>query len=192
MLKMTEIELELISDIDMYLFVEKGMRGGISNIAKRFSKANNKYMQSYDDKKPSKYITYLDANNLYGWAMSQYLPYGEFRWLNQKEIDKFCLNSIGKNSSIGYILEVDLEYPDESNELHNDYPLAPEKPKISHNMFSNNCSSIVNEYDRKIGGTNKLVPNLGNKNKYVLQCRNLQLYLSLGMKLTEVLKILKF
>ena len=69
MLKMTEIELELISDIHMYLFIEKVMRGGISYIAKRFSKANNKHMKCYDDKKPSKYITYLDANNLYGWAM---------------------------------------------------------------------------------------------------------------------------
>ena len=123
MLEMTEIELELISDIDMHLFVERGMRGGISYIAKRHSRANNKY---YDDKKPSKYIMYLDANNLYGWAMSQYLPYSEFKWLNQKEIDKFCLNSIGENSSDGYILEVDLEYPDKLHELHSGYQLAPE------------------------------------------------------------------
>ena len=79
MLKMIEIELELISDIDIYLFIEKGMKGGISYIAKRFRKANNEYMQSYDDKNPSKYITYLDASNLYGWVMSQYLPYSEFK-----------------------------------------------------------------------------------------------------------------
>ena len=79
MLKMIEIELEFISDIDIYLFIEKGMKGGISYIAKRFRKANNEYMQSYDDKKPSKYITYLDASNLYGWVMSQYLPYSEFK-----------------------------------------------------------------------------------------------------------------
>ena len=100
MLKMTEIRLELISDIDMYLFVEKGIRGDISYIAKRFSKANNKHMQSYDDKKPSKYIINLDENNLYGWAMSQYLPYSGFIWLSLKEIDKFCLNSIDENSFI--------------------------------------------------------------------------------------------
>ena len=100
MLKMTEIRLELISDIDMYLFVEKGIRGDISYIAKRFSKANNKYMQSYDDKKPSKYIINLDENNLYGWAVSQYLPYSGFKWLSLKEIDKFCLNSIDENSFI--------------------------------------------------------------------------------------------
>ena len=124
---MTGIELELISDIYMYLFVEKRMRGRISYIAKRYSKANNKYMKSYDNKKPSKYITFLDANNLYGSTMSQYLPYSRFKQLNQKEIDKLCLNSIGENSSDGYILEVDLKYADELHELDNDYPLALEK-----------------------------------------------------------------
>ena len=88
MLKMTGIELELILDIDMHLFIEKGMRGGISYIAKRSSKANNKYMQSYDTNKPSRFITYLDTNNLYGSVMSQYLPYSGFKWLNKKEIDE--------------------------------------------------------------------------------------------------------
>ena len=125
MLKMTVIELEIISDIDMHLFIEKGMRSGISYIAKRQSKANNKYMKDYDGSEESVYIIYLDANNYYGWAMIQYLPYGRFKWFSKKEIDEFDLNSISKNSSIGYILEVDLEYPSELHDLHNDYPLAP-------------------------------------------------------------------
>ena len=107
MLKMTGIELDLISDIDMHLFIEKRMRGGISCIAKRHSKANNKYM-CYDSSEEIKYFTYIDGNNLYGWSMSQYLPYSGFKSLNQKEISDFCLNSISENSSIGYILEVDL------------------------------------------------------------------------------------
>ena len=127
MLKMTKIELDLISDIDMHLLIEKRMRGGISYIAKRYSKANNKYMESYNSSKGSKYITYLDANNLYGWAMSHYFPYDIFKWLNQKKICDFCLNSISENNSICYILEIDLEYPSKLHELHNDYPLAPEK-----------------------------------------------------------------
>ena len=100
MIKKTGIELEVVSDTDMHLFIEKGMREGISYIAKRFSKGNNKSMQFYDDKKPSKFIMYLDKNNLYGWAMSQYLPYGGFKWLNQKEIDKFDVKSISENGSI--------------------------------------------------------------------------------------------
>ena len=107
---------------------------------------------------------------------SQYLPYSGFKWLNKKEIDKFCLNSISENRSDGYILEVDLEYPDELRGLHNDYPLAPEKLEISHNILLKYCSDIANECGMKIGGVNKLVPNLGKKSKYVLHYRNLQLY----------------
>ena len=166
MLKMTGIELDLTSDIDMHLFIKKGKRGGIFYIAKRHSKADNKYMECYDSGKESKYITYLITNNLYGRAMSQYLLYSGFKWLNQKEISDFCLNSISENSSIGYILEVDLEYPSELHELLNDYLLAPEKLEISQNMLSNYCFSIANEYGIKVGGVIKLVPNLGNKTKY--------------------------
>ena len=92
MLKVTGIKLDLISDTDMHLFIEKVMRGGISYISKRYSKANNKYMKCYDSNEESKFIMYFDANNLYGWAMSQYLPYSEFKWLNKKEINRFCLN----------------------------------------------------------------------------------------------------
>ena len=100
MLKMTGIELELISDIDMYLFIEKGTRGCISYIAKRDSKANNNYMTDYDSSEESKFIVYLDAKNLYGGAMSQYLTYGGFKWLSQTEIDKFYVNLINVTLSI--------------------------------------------------------------------------------------------
>ena len=110
MLKMTGIKLEKISDIDKYLFIEKGLRGGISYIVKRYAKANNKYMIDYDSEKPLTFINYLDTNNLYGWTMSEYLPYEKFKWL--KNIDKFDVMSINEKSDTGYIFEVDLEYPD--------------------------------------------------------------------------------
>ena len=135
---------------------------------------------------------YLHPNNSYGCAMSLYLPYSRFKWLNRGEIDRFDVNSIGKNSSDGYILEVDLEYSAELHELHNYYLLALEKLEISHNMLSNYCSNIANKYDIKMGGVNKLVPNLDNKSKYVLHYRNLQLFLSLGIKLVSVHRGLKF
>ena len=145
-------------------------------------------MQSYDDNKPSKLITYLDANNLYGWAMGQYLPHGGFKWVNKKKIiDKFCFNSIGENSPTGYISQVDLQYLDESHELHNDYPSAPEKLEISDNMLSNYCGNIGNEHGIKIGGINKLVSNLGGKCYKILSCT-----LSLGIKLVKINKIIKF
>ena len=98
MLKMTNIKLELMTDIDMFQFIEKGMRGGVSYIAHRYGKANNKYMKEYDEKAPSKYIMYLDANNLYGWVMSQYLPTGGFRWMTEKQISKLDLAKYNENS----------------------------------------------------------------------------------------------
>ena len=140
MLKMTGVKLEKISDIDKYLFIEKGLRGGISYIAKRYSKANNKYTKHYDLSKPSAFITYLDINNLYGWAMSGYLPYGRFTCL--KNVDNFDLNSISEKTRIGYILEVDLQYLDELHVLHNDYPLAPEKLAIPHEILSDYCKKL--------------------------------------------------
>ena len=108
MLKMTDIKLELMVDIDMFQFIEKGMRGGISCIANRYGKANNVYMKIYDEKAPSKYIMYLDACNLYGWAMSQYLPTGGFRWMTDKEIKRIDLGKYKADGKKGLISEVDL------------------------------------------------------------------------------------
>ena len=114
-----------ISNIGMYLFIEKGLRRGISYICKRYSKANNKYVKIYDPTKLSKFILDLDMNNLYRWGLSQYLPYGGFKWL--KNVNDFNVNSISEKNSIGYILEVVLEYLNELHRLHNDCWLAPEK-----------------------------------------------------------------
>ena len=105
----------------MHLFIEKGMVGGISYIAKRYSIANIKYMADYDSSEEGIFIIYLDVNNLYGWAMSKYLPYGTFKWISNEEIKNFDVNSINENSLHGYILEADLEYPDELHDFHNDY-----------------------------------------------------------------------
>ena len=142
MLKMTDIKLELMTDIDMFQFIEKGTRGGISHIANRFGVANNKYMKEYNKEKPSKYIMYLDADNLYGYAMSQYLPTGGFKWLTEKQIDKIMKKTILSDNKKGYILEVDLEYPEELHERQNDYPLAAEKMKVTNDMLSPYCKTI--------------------------------------------------
>ena len=116
-------------------------------------------------------------NNLDVWAMSGYLPYGGFKWL--KSLDNFDVNSISEKSPVGYILEVDLEYPDELHVLHNNYPLAPEKIAIPYDMLSDYCEKIADEYGIKDGGLKKLVPDLGNKTKYIVHYKNLSLYLSL-------------
>ena len=147
MLKMTKIKLELTTDIDMFQFIEKGMRGGVSYIANRYGKANNKYMKEYDENEPSKYITYLDANNLYGWAMSQHLPTGNFKWMTDKEIDRIDLRKYKEDSKRGFILEVDLEYPQELHDLHNDYLVCPEKVRVSNDMLSGYCKKIAEKYN---------------------------------------------
>ena len=152
-LKMTNVELELLTDIDMLLMIEKGIRGGVSMISNRHGKANNKYMgESFIDAMISTYIMYLDANNLYGWAMSKPLPTHGFKWMKVDELETWELYPC--------ILEVDLEYPKNLHDLHNDYPLAPEQ-------------IMVNK-------TSKLIPNLGDKKKYVLHYENLKQYLKLG------------
>ena len=192
MLKMTNIKLELITDVDMFLFIEKGLRGGISYIVNRHGKANNKYMKEYDEKAPSKYIMYLDANNLYGWAMSQYLPTGGFRWMTEKQIDKINFSKYKEDSDKGFILEVNLEYPKELHNLHNDYPLGPEKVKVTNKMLSKYCKKISDKYNISTGLVYKLIPTLGDKEKYVLHYRNLQLYTDLGLKVTKVHRVLEF
>ena len=147
-------------------------------------------MKTYDQTKPSKYIAYLDMNTLYCWAMSVCLPYVWFKWL--KHVDNFDVNSISKNNPVGYIFEVDLEYPDGLHVLHNDYPLVPEKLAIRYDMLSDYCKNIADEYEIKVGDVKKLIPHLSNKLNYVLHYRNLQLHLSLGMKLTKIHRVLKF
>ena len=122
--------------------------------------------------------------------MSEYLPYGEFKCL--KNVDELDVMSINEKSDEGYILEVDLKYLNELHELHNDYPVAPEKRAVTNNILSNYCKIIADKCDRKVGDVKKLIPNLGNKTKYVVHYRNIQLQLSLGMKLTKIHRVLKF
>ncbi|KAE9523187.1 hypothetical protein AGLY_016420 [Aphis glycines] len=126
MLRMTKVKLDLLTDIDQILMFESGIRGGLSQCSQRYSKANNKYMgDKFKKKEESIFLQYLDANNLYGWAMSKYLPTGDFKWVNN--LNNFDVMGISDESPKGYILEVDLSYSKELHDLHSDFPLAPEK-----------------------------------------------------------------
>lgn len=192
MLRMTDVTLELLTDIDMYLMWERGIRGGISMISNKYGKANNKYLNNYDPAQPSKYITYLDANNLYGWAMSQPLPYGEFDWLLDEQITNFNVNDIPNESDVGYVLEVDLEYPTTLHNTHSDYPLAPENLTVNDDMLSPFSRRLKEELDIKGRASSKLVPNLQNKTKYIVHYKNLKFYLDQGMVLTKIHRALQF
>ena len=174
-LKMTNINLELLSDPNMLLMFEKGIRGGISMISNRYGKANNKYMgKNFNKNELNKYLMYLDANNLYGRAMSEKLPIHSFKWLSSGEMERLFNNQVvqiwKKNPCI---LEVDLEYPEDLHDLHNDYPFCPEKVE---------CKNRVE----------KLIPNLRNKTKYVIHYKNLIQCLKAGLKLKKIHRGIKF
>ena len=174
-LKMTNINLELLSDPNMLLMFEKGIRGGISMISNRYGEANNKYMGNrFNKNKLSKYLMYLDANNLYGCAMSEKLPIHSFKWLTSGEMEKLFNNRVVQVwEKTPCILEVDLEYPENLHDLHNDYPFCPERVE---------CKN----------GVEKLIPNLRNKTKYVIHYKNLIQCLKAGLKLKKIHRGIKF
>ena len=170
-LKTTGQTLELLHDYDMLMMYERGVRGGITHISKRYAEANNKYMKTYDPKKPSKYIQYLDANNLYGWAMSQPLPTHGFKWVKNITKEK-VFDILEQGGSRGYIFDVDLEYPKHLWETHNDYPLAPVPTKVD--------------------GVEKLISHFRPKKDYVIHYKNLKQYLNMGMELKAVHRAISF
>ena len=177
------IKLELLTDKDMLLMFEKGIRGGITQAVHRYAKANNKYMgKQYNPEEESSYLQYLDANNLYGWAMSRALPQGGFKWVDNtgmftaERIAKMVKNADRRTknlqNSTGYLLEVDVEYPEELHDAHNDLPFLPEK--------------------KELGGVTKLVPNLHDKEKYVVHMSDLDQALKHGLILKKVHRVIKF
>ena len=157
----------------MLLTVEEGIRGGICHSVHRYAKANNKYVDNYDESKESLYIQYLDANNLYGWAMSQKLPINNFKWLKDvSRINEEFIKNYNENSSKGYFFEVDVKYPKKLHDSHSDLPFLPKRIKID------KCK--------------KLVCDLHNKKKYVVYITSLKQALNHGLKLKKVHRIIEF
>jgi hypothetical protein len=178
------------SQLDMLEFIEQNMRGGISIISHRHAIANNKYMKNFDKNQKSSFIMYLDANNLYGWAMSQLLPIGKYRWANPEDFDLKKIMNLSEKSKKGYIFEVDINIPKEKHDYFNSYPPCPES---TYGYYSKHTQDIMDLYDINQGSqVKKLIPNLNNKTKYVTHYRNLQLYLSLGCELVKIHRVLEF
>jgi hypothetical protein len=172
MLKYTRITFELLTDIDMVMFIERGIRGGLSQCSHRYAQANNKYMHSYDLSKPSSYLMYYDVNNLYGHSMCQPLPYGGFRWLEDAE--NFDVSAIAPDSTTGYILEVDLTYSKELHDQHADLPFCP-------------------SHDKPPGSQQKkLLATVYDKKRYVIHYRNLQQCMQHGLQLVKIHRVLQF
>ena len=183
---------------DMLDMIKSNMRGGISMISNRYAKANNPYMSDYDESVERSYITYQDANNLYGWAMSQYLPVGDYKWENIASWNNLWntpekltqrILELDDEGERGYIFEVDLDYPVELHDKHSDYPLAPEATSFDASPF---MDTIAEKLESKPVKTTKLVPNLCDKSKYVVHYRNLKFYLKEGLKLKKVHRVMSF
>ena len=191
-LKMGNLELELISDPDMHMFVERGIRGGSSVVCQRYAKANIPDTTDYDPAKPASHIIYWDANNQYGWAMSQCLPISGFKWREpsgdlERDLNHFVVNR-EDDADEGCILEIDAEYPNELHDEHNDYPLAPEHLTIDTEMLSEEQQQMIQNHC----SYKKLVQNLGNKRNYILHYRNLKTYIKMGLNVTKIHRVLEF
>ncbi|XP_063835691.1 uncharacterized protein LOC135084888 isoform X1 [Ostrinia nubilalis] len=176
MLMKTGVELELLTDVEMVTFMGKLRRGGIAHCTRRHAVANNKYLPDYDEWERDNFIMYYDANNLYGWAMSQPLPYGGFKWVKDCTVKwvKTKVLTLPVDSNVGYFLEVDLKYPKELHDSHADYPFCPEKKKVP------DCDD------------DRLVADLTSKTRYTLHHSYLIQCLKNGLKLEKVHRVLKF
>jgi len=194
MLKYTGVQLELLTDPDMLYFFMEGIRGGLSVISKRYVKANNRYMRDYDSSQESSYLIPVDANNLYGGAMSFNLPYGNFKWCNEKELEYLLthIHEIQDESDKGYSLRVDLEYPKELHDKHNDFPFLPEHKEIKKEMLSNYQGRMMNKSLGSIYKTPKLTANLYDKEKMVVDYRTLKQALKHGLILKKIHCAIKY
>ena len=190
MLRMTNVELELMTDIDMYTFIEKNLRGGITTINHRHFKANNEYLKDHDSTQPSSFIHYTDSNNLYGIGLSSKMPIKDFRWLSEEEVKDFEVTKTNADGDYCYILEVDLEYPAHLHGQHNDYPLAVEKKMIEESELSPFNKEFLKLHKEKFKPTQKLCPDLKSKSKYVCCLKNLQFYLKHGLQLTKIHRVM--
>ena len=186
-LKHSEVELELITDIDMYLMIEKGIRGGISMISHRYAKANDPRMgDEYDASKPTSTLLYLDANSLYPKAMCEPLPIDQFSMVDN--LDAFDVTQVADDAEYGYVLEIDANIPNRLHGKFNDYPLAPEKIQVTQDMLS----PFQHRHFPTNKSTEKLVPHLGRLEKYVVHYRNLKLYIQLGLEVTKIHRVVRF
>ena len=191
LLKRTGVELDLFTDLEKHMFVERGMRGGISMAStKRYARTNNPLVEGYDPSKPNKYIMYLDANNLYGWAMTKPLPIRDFEWKKEMPTEEQIMKK-KKDAKCGWILEVDLEYPADLHKDNSAYPLAPEKIAVKEEWLSEYQKNLMKELELTHSKDKKLLLTLEVKKNYVTHYINLQFYLKQGMKQGKTMENLR-
>ena len=196
-LKTTCIKLTLLADLDMLMMIEKGIRGGLTMVSKRHVIANNPEVPNYNPAKPKTHILYLDVNNLYGFAMIQRLPVRGFRWIDVDSSDTLLSDilSTPDDGDHGFFVEVDLEYPSDLHDAHNDYPLAPERREITRDALSDYQKILLEKLESqgiKYKPTPKLMTTFFKKEKMVLHYRTLKFYKEKGMVITKLHRVIAF
>ena len=186
-LRHSGMKMDLLRDLNQYLFITRGIRGGQSMVVKRHARANNKYMKDYDSTRESSFIIYLDANNLYGWAMQQPLPFKNFRFMSESELTFEFIMALPEEGPVGCIIECTLAYPSSLHAHHADYPLAPEKMRIPYGNLSPVAKNICDTHKLKRStNAEKLLATFYTRVNYIIHYRNFQLYIRLGMKLVTL------
>ena len=183
----SSLSLELLSDINQYLFIIKGIRGGMSMVSKRYAFANNKYVEGHNSSKSSSFILYLDANNLYGRAMQEYLSWKNFEWMSPRQLNYDFIKGLEPEGEVGYIIQCSLKYPVALHDYHSDYLIDPIKKLIPYGMLSPIAKIVCDKHKlKRTTNVEKLLATVEDKDFYILHYRNLQLYVSLGLWMKKI------
>ena len=191
-MKETKVNLEIIKDIDMSLFIDKILIGGYSAVVEHYAKANNIKLEDYDPEKPTSYILSTDCTNEYGATMKKYLPKGGFKWVD--DVSKFTeeyIKNLQPDQPIGFFIEADIEYPKHLHDAHNSFPLGPEKTNIKKDMLSDYQNQLSEKLGIKPGGE-KVCLTLNDKKNYHCHYLQLKQMLEMGLKLKKVHRVIQF
>ena len=200
MLKETKAKIELFIDINMVLMTEKGIRGGLTQVVKKHAVANNKYLPNCDSTKKVTHLQYLDANNLYGYAMNKKLPLDSYEWDNVEKFDRDFIKNYDDNGDKGYLLEVDVEHPSELRSAHEDFSFLPERRSKLNKEFEHKVTKEIEKAHKRVHKTfnitrepdNKLIATVQDKSKYVVNISTLKQASNQGCKLQKVHRVIKY
>ena len=192
LLRFTGVSVNLLTDAEQYLMFESGIRGGLCQASTRHAKANNPMVEGYDETREREWLMFVDQNNMYGHSLSCYLPEGNFRWLDARELENLDVTRIDDCSNTGYVLEVALDYPEGLHDAHRQFPMAPEPLLIKPDMLSPYAREMRRDLNIKTKSGVKLTLNLGSKEKYIVHYRNLKYYLHHGLILRKIHRAIAF
>jgi hypothetical protein len=189
-LKMTHVSIELFTDPDQYLFIEQSIRGGICQQIYKYARANNPQCPNYNPNVPDSHLLYYDANNLYGFSMSEPLPVSDYQWVTDLTVDQIMAQD--DHADTGYIVQVDLDYPPDIHTDTCEFPLAPVHDTINPDELSDVQKQLAEDLDVQVGKTHKLLLTCKPREKYIVHYRLLKFFVQMGMKITKIHRAISF